>query len=161
MTMKRQLAALALFCTVAAASPAALAAGPYTVSADGKEVTDAGTGLVWRRCAEGMTASARGCAGKALEFDHATALQHAHAQAMASGTAWRVPTPAELRGIADEKRFKLAIDTQAFPGTPPEHFWTSERTSAEYATAVHFYNGFHYDRYHKTAHHVRLVRSPR
>jgi Protein of unknown function (DUF1566) len=161
MTMKRRFAAVALSCTTAVVSPAALAAGPYAVSADGKEVVDAGTNLVWRRCAEGMTASARGCAGKALEIDHAGALKHAQEQAKAFGIPWRLPTPAELRGIADEKRFKLAIDTEAFPGTPPEHFWTSERTSAEYATAVHFYNGFHYDRYHKTPHHVRLVRSPR
>jgi len=156
--MKTRIAAalLALF-----SSPAALAAGPYTVSVDGKEVTDSRSGLIWRRCAEGMVASAKGCTGNPLEIDHGGAVKRAEAQAKATKLAWRLPNTKELRGIADESRFKLAIDTDAFPGTPPEHFWTSERINNEYAYAVNFYNGFHYDRYLTNAHHVRLVRGAR
>jgi hypothetical protein len=156
--MKTRIAAALL---ALAALPPTLAAGPFTVSSDGKEVTDSRTGLVWRRCAEGMTASTKGCTGKPLQLDHSAALQRAEAQAKSSGAAWRLPSTSELRGIADEKRFKLAIDTEAFPGTPPEHFWTSERINKEYAYAVNFYNGFHYDRYHTNENHVRLVRSAR
>jgi hypothetical protein len=144
-----------------AALPSAFAAGPYTVSADGKEVTDSRTGLTWRRCAEGMAASPRGCTGAPLALDHAAAGARAAAQAKASGTAWRLPSTAELRSIADESRFKLAIDIDAFPGTPPEHFWTADRINGDYAYAVNFYNGFHYDRYHTNQHHVRLVRKDR
>jgi Protein of unknown function (DUF1566) len=148
-------------CLAWAMLPCAFAAESYKVAADGKEVTDTRTGLIWRRCAEGMTASARGCTGTPLALDHTAAVARAAAQAKAGGVAWRLPTTAELRSIADESRFKLAIDTEAFPGTPPEHFWTAHRLplNIDYAYAVNFYNGFHYDRYHTNAHHVRLVRS--
>ena len=156
--MKTRIAALLL---ALGGLPPAMAASPFTVSADGKEVTDTRSNLVWRRCAEGMAASTKGCAGKALGVDHDGAIKRAEAQAKASGVAWRLPSNSELRGIADESRFKLAIDTEAFPGTPPQHFWTSERINKDYANAVHFYNGFHYDRYHTNEHHVRLVRSAR
>jgi Protein of unknown function (DUF1566) len=156
-----RLRSIAAVCIAWAALPCAFAASAYTVSADGKEVTDSRTGLIWRRCAEGMTASARGCTGTPLALDHSAAVARAATQAKASGLTWRLPSTAELRGIADEKRFKLAIDTDAFPGTPPEHFWTADRINAEYAYAVNFYNGFHYDRYHTNPHHMRLVRSSR
>lgn len=134
-------------------------AAPFTVSADGKEVTDAATGLVWRRCAEGMVAKSGGCSGAPSGMDHASAVKRAEAQAKATGVAWRLPNSQELLSIADESKFKLAIDLTAFPGTPPEHFWTSDRMNADYAYAVHFYNGFRYDRYHTSPHHVRLVRA--
>jgi hypothetical protein len=157
MLKKPIVAVLLALCSV----PAAMAASPFTVSADGKEVTDARSGLTWRRCAEGMTATGKGCTGTPLAVDHDGAIKRAAAQAKSTGVAWRLPNTNELRGLADESRFKLAIDTDAFPGTPPEHFWTSERINNDYAYAVNFYNGFHYDRYHTNENHVRLVRSAR
>jgi Protein of unknown function (DUF1566) len=138
------------------------ASGPggvrFVVSADSREVTDTTTGLIWRRCAEGMSASGGGCVGKALKFDFAGAQSRATAQAKATRTSWRLPDKDELLSIGDEKRFKMAIDTTAFPGTPPDHFWTSHRIDSTYVYAVNFYNGFHYDRYQTSEHYVRLVR---
>jgi len=144
-----------------AASALAYADAPFVVSVDGKEVTDSRTGLIWKRCAEGMTAKVSTCNGTARTFSYDEAAAHAAKQAGASKVAWRLPTSEELLGIADEKRFKMAIDTSAFPGTPPEHFWTSTRYIENYYFAVNFYNGFHYDRYYTSPHYVRLVRAGR
>lgn len=144
--------------TVLLAASSSAFAEPFSISDNGKEVTDEATGLVWRHCPEGMTASKKACTGNAATFDHDGAVKRANAQAKSTGIAWRLPNTDELLSIADEKRFGLAIDTTVFPGTPPEHFWTSVRRNQEYADAVHFYNGFHYDRYHTNQNHVRLVR---
>ena len=136
----------------------AAGAAPFSVSANGQEVTDSATGLIWRRCAEGMAAKGGSCSGTPLAIDHAGALKRAEAQAKATGAAWRLPSSQELQSIADESKFKLAIDTTAFPGTPAEHFWTRDPYITDYFYAVNFYNGFRYDRYHTSPHHVRLVR---
>jgi hypothetical protein len=100
-------------------------AAPFTVSADGQEVTDVKTGLIWRRCAEGMTASANTCIGTASSFTHEAALTHASAQAASTGVAWRLPNIKELSSIVDKSRSGPAIDTSAFPATPTSLFWSS------------------------------------
>ncbi len=38
---------------------------------------------------------------------------------------WRLPTPKELLSIVDNSKFDPAIDTEYFPDTPNEWFWTS------------------------------------
>jgi predicted secreted protein len=130
----------------------------YSVSADGREVTDHSTGLIWRRCPEGMSASGSGCSGKALTFDFASAQARAQVQAKATKVDWRMPDRDELRSIGDPSRHSQAIDSKAFPGTPYDYFWTSHRTDAQYAYAINFYNGDHYTRYYTNQHYVRLVR---
>jgi Protein of unknown function (DUF1566) len=136
----------------------AVGATRYLVSGDGAEVTDTTTGLIWRRCAEGMSASGNKCVGKALTFDFAGAFVRASSQAKVSKKGWRVPNKEELLSIGDEKRFTMAIDITTFPGTPPDHFWTSHRTDAENAYAVNFYNAYPYTRYYTNSHYLRLVR---
>jgi Protein of unknown function (DUF1566) len=100
-------------------------AAPFSISADGQEVTDAKTGLIWRRCAEGMTASVSGCTGTAGTFSAIDALTLASTQASSTGVAWRLPNVKELSSIADKSRINPAIDTAAFPATPPSYFWSS------------------------------------
>jgi Protein of unknown function (DUF1566) len=133
----------------------------FAPSPDGREIVDANTGLIWRRCAEGMSFQGGTCVGKALVFDFTSAEARAKSQATTTRLQWRLPDKEELRGIGDEKKFKMAIDTSAFPATPPDHFWTSHRIDSNYAYAVNFYNGFAYDRYHTNQHYVRLVRDAR
>ncbi len=130
-------------------------AGPYAISGDGSEVTDTRTGLIWRRCAEGMRLQGARCAGTPQGMSHAAAVKHA---AKGAAAGWRLPNSQELLSIADESRFKMAIDTEAFPNTPPDHFWTSDLAMTDYPYAVNFYNGFRYERYHTHPHFVRLVR---
>ena len=102
---------------------AALAA--YSYSADGSEVTDSTTGLIWRRCAEGMAWSGSTCTGTAATYTHEGALQRAASEATAS-KAWRVPNVMELSSITKlGEAVNPSIDITAFPGTPSSWFWTS------------------------------------
>jgi Protein of unknown function (DUF1566) len=136
-------------------------AAPFTVSADGQEVTDTKTGLIWRRCAEGMTASGGACAGTASTFTHEAALTRASTQVTATGVAWRLPNVKELTSIADKTRSNPAIDTTAFPATPASYFWSSSPYvgNASYAWGVSFSNGYvDYD-YRSYPGYVRLVRA--
>ena len=121
-------------------------AAPFTVSADEQEVTDTKTGLIWRRCAEGMTASGGTCTGAASPFTHEAALTRASAQAATAAVPWRLPNVKELSSISDRNRFNPAIDTAAFPATPANWFWSSS-PYVGYAGAawyVNFDNGFVY-----------------
>jgi predicted secreted protein len=130
----------------------------YVVSANGQEVTDQNTGLIWRRCPEGMTARASKCSGAASTYDYDEALKRAQAQTKSTTVAWRLPDNNELYSIAIEGRKDVAIDTVAFPGTPPDYFWTSFKEGPEYSKSINFYNSFAYSRYRTSKHYVRLVR---
>jgi Protein of unknown function (DUF1566) len=143
--------------------PVALSAfaAPFTVSADGQEVTDTKTGLIWRRCAEGMTASGGTCTGTASTFTHEAALTRASAQATATGVAWRLPNVKELSSIADKSRINPAIDTVAFPATPADWFWSSSPYvgDAYGAWVVGFNYGYVGYGYRGNPYYVRLVRA--
>ncbi len=89
----------------------------YLISTDGSEVTDKKTGLIWRRCAEGMVYSGGTCSGTAQEFDYEQALQHAQSEASRSGKAWRIPERDELVGLVDKKH-NPTINPKAFPAQP-------------------------------------------
>lgn len=133
----------------------------YTVSADDQEVTDSRTGLIWRRCAEGMTASSGTCIGSAREFTHEAALERAVAQATKTGKAWRLPDFEELRSISDRNRQIPTIDTSAFPATPTRWFWTSS-PDVDYPSAawlVGFGVGDTVTYFRYTSNLVRLVRA--
>ena len=138
-------------------------AAPFTVSADGHEVTDIKTGLIWRRCAEGMTAGGGSCAGTPSAFTHEAALTRASTQATTAGVAWRLPNVKELSSIADRSREVPAIDVAAFPDTPATIFWSSSPYvgNAYFVWSVDFRTG---NGDHGAGHsngfegHVRLVR---
>jgi Protein of unknown function (DUF1566) len=109
---------------------AAAHAGPLALSADFQEVTDAGTGLIWRSCPEGQTSdTARVCTGAELTFTHEDALKRAKAQATATGLGWRVPNVKELSSIVDRTRSRPTLDTTVFPVNPSlneaRQYWTS------------------------------------
>ena len=145
------------------AAGCAWADAPFTVSADGTEVTDGRTGLVWRRCAEGMVASGGTCTGTASTFTHEQALTRARDQATSTSTsvAWRLPNVKELASIADRSKSNPAIDTVAFPATPSNWFWSSSPYVgyAGDAWGVNFGYGFVGDSYRVNTLPVRLVRA--
>lgn len=103
--------------------PVAAFAQPYTISTDGSEVTDTKTGLIWRRCAEGMTWSGVTCVGTASTYTHNAALQRATTQAGSVG--WRLPNIKELSSIVDRSLTNPAIDRTTFPATPSNLFWSA------------------------------------
>ncbi len=73
---------------------------------------------------------------------------------------WRLPTVQELLGLVDHDCIAPAIDTEAFPDTPPTSFWsaTSYVGSSSLAWYVYFYSGSS-DYVESTySNYVRLVR---
>lgn len=142
--------------------PAAASAQPFVISKDGTEVTDQKTGLIWRRCAEGMSWNGKTCTGTASIFTHVAALQMAAAQATSTGVAWRLPNIDELSSIIDRSRTNPAINLKNFPATPAGMFWTSspEVGNHEYGWYVNFKDGFvHMDFDRGLSYHARLVRT--
>ena len=134
----------------------------YIVSANGQEVTDSQTGLVWRRCSEGQTWSGSTCTGFASGFTHEAALSQATAQTFATNVAWRLPNFKELSSIANRASANPTIDTSAFPSTPSAKFWSSTPYIGDpyYAKYVDFSDGTSYGgNYRPGMSNVRLVRS--
>lgn len=93
----------------------------FSISPSGAEVTDTQTGLIWRRCVEGMIWNGTSCSGTSLVFTHENALVRAKSQ-----SGWRLPNIKEISSIHD--RIKPPIDFSIFPGTPQVstvYFWSS------------------------------------
>lgn len=134
----------------------------YVISTDGNEITDNTTGLIWRRCAEGMKFTANGCSGNATAFSMDQAQGWAKKEALATGKPWRLPSLKELQSIVDSNRCNPAIDEDAFPGTPGSPFWSAPPAGDEptYAWGVNFDYGYiDYGSEHNSAgYRVRLVR---
>lgn len=130
----------------------------FIISEDGTEVTDNKTGLIWRRCPEGMTASIDGCTGIPGVYDLEAALALAKSEAKATRQAWRLPKVEELSSIVDTSRRDPSIDTAVFPGTPGSPFFTASPDGA-LSWFVSFYVGKVFSEYSAVPNHVRLVRS--
>jgi hypothetical protein len=92
----------------------------YSYSSDGSEVTDASTGLTWKRCVEGASWTGSTCTGTALSLTHEQALQRANAQ-----SGWRVPNVKELRTLVERARTSTDINTVAFPASTQGEYWSS------------------------------------
>ena len=132
----------------------------FVVSADGQEVTDTRTGLIWRRCAEGMAFKGNTCTGNPTAYSHEAALQRATREATRTGLDWRLPNVKELSSLVDRSRSGPAIDSKAFPATPSEWFWSSSPYvgNASSAWFVYFGDGNVGSNYRGSYLAVRLVR---
>ena len=89
------------------------------------------TGLEWQRCPLGMewnesTASCDDASGVDNEYNWQDALQAADAE-----SGWRLPNINELRSIVELCREEPTINTEAFPGTPNERFWSASPTASD------------------------------
>jgi hypothetical protein len=117
--------------------PGVQAANRYTVSADGQEVKDNKTQLIWQRCPWGMTWSVNLCVGTAYPYTHEEALSYTN------GKVWRLPNVKELASIVDRNYGNPAIDTLMFPATPSSIFWSSSPYPGEGNNAwyVDFFQG--------------------
>lgn len=115
----------------------------YIPSSDGDEITDSKSGLIWRRCAEGMKWKKTTCTGKASFANQAQAVALAKAQAT-NDEAWRLPTLKELNSILAVREIdvgKAAIDPKAFPATPIARYWTTTSVGPSYYMVVGFGEG--------------------
>lgn len=132
----------------------------YIASADGQEITDNKTGLIWKRCAEGMTWKVKVCIGQALFFNQPDAA----VRAKASGGEWRLPILKELSSIVSVRNAqdgKAAIDPGVFPSTPVARFWTASSTAQGYFTYIGFSDGTAGESPRVAPGAVRLVRTGR
>lgn len=75
---------------------------------------------------------------------------------------WRLPTVEELFLLADRSRKEPAIDTELFPDTKSDWYWTSSPwagSPASFAWIVYFYYGYAYYNHRGYRACVRPVRS--
>ena len=152
----RLVSAVALALAGLSSMSAAHADGRFVISADGQEVTDTQTKLVWQRCAVGQKWDGKLCAGKA------TPVSLAKAREMGAGMtpAWHLPAKEEMVSLLDKSQKKSKIDAAAFPGAPGTIFWAAKAGSTDNLNAwlVNFKNGRVVANTHKASYAVRLVR---
>jgi hypothetical protein len=151
-------ALLALFATVSFTAAAQQAGPRFVPSADGQEVLDTQTSLVWRRCVEGMKWDGKTCTGKPLKLKFGLAKQHASKE-KATTAAWRIPTREELGTLVVKQKAKPLVDGEAFPNQPKVLYWARRKGFDDNLNAwtLDFGNGKAYgDGGNK--HGVRLVR---
>lgn len=158
----------ALGSRIAACSLLVLTAGAsngqarFAVSADGQEVTDSTTRLVWRRCGEGTDWDGKTCSGKLVKLDYAGARKAAEA-AKSSGKAWRIPTREELVTLYDVKAKKTPkVDGTMFPNATNGPFWAIRAGTDDNLNAwlVNFRNGRVSGYAGQKKFPLRLVRAP-
>jgi TPR repeat protein len=139
----------------------------YKISTDGREVTDTETELIWRRCAEGMTAVGNSCKGTPLSLDHQSALKRAADETKRTGKHWYLPNTNELMSIRDHE-LQPAFHPIAFPDTPNDTFWSSDPNKLIPTPPSSWVLGYHGETVGEDAafsedsydHPVRLVRLP-
>ena len=133
----------------------------YVIASANGTVTDTRTGLMWDRCARGL--SGVGCAtGTASTFTWQAALDAAATIGAYKGyNDWRLPNLRELRSLVEECRFNLSINEFAFPNTPNSFFWSGSpyAGAASGAWSVNFYDGNANLGNRSDAYQVRLVRA--
>lgn len=103
----------------------------YDVSTPGV-VVDRVTGLMWQRQLANTYASWQ------------QARQRCESLSLAGQHDWRLPSRIELVTLLDTTRTQPSIDTDAFPATPNDWFWTSSRAADDPNAAwyVYFYFGY-------------------
>ncbi len=93
-------------------------------AAEGDEVSDVETGLVWARCVEGMAWNGKACAGQPLMLEWSKA-QAAASRRRLPDQAWRLPRVQELRRLAQQAARAPTQYAKAFPAAQPGWHWTS------------------------------------
>lgn len=133
-----------------------------TISSDAI-VTDNRTGLMWKQCSEGL--SATNCvAGSINTYTWQQALEVPAAEnvtGFAGYTDWRLPNIEEIRSLAAKNCYFPSINQIAFPNTESTWYWSSspyaENADRSWILSFSFGDGTVDDRDHDYA--VRLVRS--
>lgn len=92
------------------------------IAADGSQLPDDATGHV------AVLEPARGLMWSVETLPRAVweeAKANAAALQLLGHSDWRLPTVEELFGLADRSRYSPAIDTDAFPGTKSDWYWSA------------------------------------
>ncbi|MCI5148766.1 MAG: DUF1566 domain-containing protein [Candidatus Electrothrix sp. MAN1_4] len=145
--------------------------GQYIDHGDGT-VTDTKTGLMWKRCSEGLSGDT--CEhGKVEKYRWYDAMQRFKNVAYAGYTDWRLPTIDELKTLVYCRKRKdkegnckdgseaPKIKQQAFPNNPIWFFWSGSPYAGSSVNAwwyVNFFSGNSYANHRDISNAVRLVR---
>ena len=112
-------------------------------------VVDLRSGVEWMRCSVGQQWNGKNCDGKIIRLNHddvAKAIVIANEQL---GGHWRLPTRKELEGLVCAACETIKIDSDSFPQTVPEPYWTGEVNgfAARHFWSVNFMTGYTYGRF--------------
>lgn len=138
--------------------PASNPDSAYTDHGDGT-VTDTRTGLMWKKCAEGLSGAT--CqTGTMQDFSWEDALARAVASTFAGYTDWRLPNVKELSSLVEDCRENPSINTNRFPNSPGSFFWSGSpvANNSRIAWGVSFYDGVTSNDLQTYSNRVRLVR---
>ena len=129
----------------------------YTDNKDGT-ITDSKTGLMWKRCAEGL--SGDDCStGEAIKLAWKPAMEHAKAAGFAGYHDWRLPSKEELLSIAGDDFMSISF---RFPHTPKSDFWSASPHASDSSDAwwvnFDFWGGYSSYSNSDSDLYVRLVR---
>lgn len=124
-------------------------------------VSDLSSGLMWMSCSVGQSWSEGSCAGEATALDWQQALQAAHGKEFADMAGWRLPNVKELSSISERSCVRPAINTELFPNTPSDDFWSSTPSviDGDRAWVVAFFNSSNSLKQKSLFVYVRLVRN--
>ncbi len=126
-------------------------------------VTDHRTGLMWKKCPEGLSGATCSEGSLAL-FNWQQALQRPGISNPALGhDDWRVPNVTELESLIEEQCMTPSINARMFPNTPSQRFWTSSPDSRDSTQAwdIKFDYGHTYGDNRQQRKPLRLVRDAR
>lgn len=113
--------------------PAVHPDGTYTDHADGT-ITHLPTGLMWKKCAEGLTGGDCGT-GAATTHTWADALALGEGTNFAGHSDWRVPSINELYSLVETCRTSPTINNSVFPNTPVSSYWSSSPYAGDTSVA--------------------------
>lgn len=133
----------------------------FTSNLDGT-VMDSVTGLVWKRCSEGLSGAL--CdSGTAITFTWQEALKAGATSTFAGKNDWRLPNIKELASIVERQCTMPAINEIVFPATPTMSFWSGTPYDANpgFAWNVYFPYGISDGNNKEYKFFVRLVRGGR
>ena len=118
------------------------------------------TNLIWMRCAIGQIWDGNTCTGEAEPYTWKQALALSVGYEFNASTNWRLPNIKELSSITERSCTRPSVDTDLFPATPPDDFWTStpSMNDPERAWVVAFFNSSNSLKEKNRTVFVRLVR---
>ena len=115
----------------------------FTTTSNSETVTDNITHLIWQRNLPSTYAGCTGTSGALCAHSEAVnycdSLNSSNFAGFNEG--WRLPTARELGTIIDYGKTNPAIDSEIFPDTPGQLFWTANVYDFEKNWAVNFLKG--------------------
>ncbi len=142
--------------------PASTPDSQFVDNGDGT-ITDSKTGLMWKKCLEGL--SGNNCeSGATGSFTWQKTLQQLNIVNNSGGFAghidWRLPNINELVSLVEEKCVSPAINLNRFPNTPNSGVWSGSpyADNSDSAWSVYFYDGASSNANRSINYAVRLVR---